>query len=105
MRYEQLNNFINTNNRKRLQLQLFFIFSVFCLAQLNSFTHQLQHIDNVDEKQCLLCLSNPDVTTDPSNNLVYSFPINNVFFDFNLTKSIKFHPTRFYSTRAPPQNT
>ena len=102
MRSKRLNNLINTKNKSQLKLQLFFIFSVFCIAQLGTLNHQLLHIDNADEKQCLVCLSAPDILSETSIESVNELSIDNDSFDFNLIKSIKFHPIRFYSTRAPP---
>ena len=99
----QLNNLINSKYKK--QIQLFFILSIFCFTQFNAFTHQIQHFDSIEDSQCLICISVPDILTGSSIEVVFNIHIHETAFDFNLVKSRTTPPIRIYSTRAPPYTT
>jgi hypothetical protein len=97
--------FTNQKNLSKInkkQFHLFFIFSVLFFTQLSSFTHKIEHLENIDDSRCLICINTPDVLTDPSFKIEIVSIIEPVNIYFSQLKLIIKDSIKAYSIRAPP---
>jgi hypothetical protein len=99
MKFKTQNNLSKINKK---QFHLFFIFSVLFFTQLSTFTHKIQHLENVDESICLICINTPDVLTDTSFKIEIVSIIEPADINFSQIKLIIKDSIRAYSIRAPP---
>ena len=89
-------------NKRRVQVTLYFVFSFVIVSQFISSHHQVQHLSDFNDIACMQCVATPDYLYSSNNIVDCSLDLKSIVHAETLIVSVTTPPPVYYSSRAPP---
>jgi len=90
-------------NRNKWWMKMHFLFSLVIVSQIYSFHHQVEHLTDYNDKECVQCIVSSDYFGMVADEISLNTILPDTIFSIKLGKSTSTHPPVFYSSRAPPK--
>lgn len=83
-------------------LKMHFLFSMFIVSQFYTFDHQIEHLTDLNDRECVQCLVSNDYFESAHNDARINDALPDSIYTFNFGQSIPTKSPEYYSSRAPP---
>jgi len=83
-------------------MKMHFLFSILIASQLYTFDHQIEHLNDTNDRECVQCIVSSDYFESADNELNLNVTLPYAVYTLNIGKSVSKNPPEYYSSRAPP---
>lgn len=90
------------SKKNKWWMKMHFLFSLLIVSQYYVFDHQIEHLNDFNDTECVQCIVSTDYFDSTSNSVIINDALPDSVFKLNIGQSVAKNPPGFYSSRAPP---